>query len=162
MLAMLHRRHGCAMPLSARTSYLAKPYDQQRYEGVLHICTLKPDLRILTAGNQTEIGKHGVMLSGGQKQHVALAYAVYLDCKILLIDDCLSTVDAHTTKHILMECLLNKSSLMQDCTCVLITCHISMCLPICVVHRGDAQGQGCAQGQSTGTTSLGLIRCHTC
>ncbi|KAJ2880697.1 hypothetical protein H4R27_004562, partial [Coemansia aciculifera] len=87
-------------------------YDASRYEEVLRICALKPDFRILSAGDQTEIGERGVTLSGGQKQRVALARAVYSSRRILLIDDCLSAVDAHTAKHILMECLLSKTPLM--------------------------------------------------
>ncbi|KAJ2690563.1 hypothetical protein IWW39_000657 [Coemansia spiralis] len=104
-------------------------YDQQRYEEVLRVCALKPDLRILDAGDRTEIGERGVTLSGGQKQRVALARAVYSSRKTLLIDDCLSAVDAHTAKHILMECLLGQTPLMQGRTRVLVTHHVAACLP---------------------------------
>ncbi|KAJ2808508.1 hypothetical protein H4R20_000852 [Coemansia guatemalensis] len=104
-------------------------YDQQRYEEVLRVCALKADLRILRAGDQTEIGERGVTLSGGQKQRVALARAVYSSRRILLIDDCLSAVDAHTAKHILTECLLGQTPLMQGRTRVLVTHHVKMCLP---------------------------------
>ncbi|KAJ2618159.1 hypothetical protein EV177_000195 [Coemansia sp. RSA 1804] len=104
-------------------------YEKERYEEVLRVCALKPDLRIFPAGDRTEIGERGVTLSGGQKQRVALARAVYSHRRILLIDDCLSAVDAHTGKHILMECLLSKTKLMQGRTRVLITHHVPMCLP---------------------------------
>ncbi|KAJ2760202.1 hypothetical protein H4S06_001844, partial [Coemansia sp. BCRC 34490] len=104
-------------------------YEKERYEEVLRVCALKPDLRIFPAGDETEIGERGVTLSGGQKQRVALARAVYSHCRILLIDDCLSAVDAHTGKHILMECLLSKTKLMRGRTRVLITHHVPMCLP---------------------------------
>ncbi|KAJ2618191.1 hypothetical protein EV177_000148 [Coemansia sp. RSA 1804] len=104
-------------------------YDKERYEEVLRVCALKPDLRIFPAGDETEIGERGVTLSGGQRQRVALARAVYSHRRILLIDDCLSAVDAHTGKHILMECLLSKTKLMQGRTRVLITHHVPMCLP---------------------------------
>ncbi|KAI9506408.1 P-loop containing nucleoside triphosphate hydrolase protein [Coemansia spiralis] len=118
-----------------------EPYNRDRYEAVLHACALKPDLRILKAGDMSEIGERGVTLSGGQKQRVALARAVYSNRRILLIDDCLSAVDAHTGKHILMECLLNKTSLMQGRTCVLVTHHVSMCLPfahyVVMMHKGS-------------------------
>ncbi|KAI9504470.1 P-loop containing nucleoside triphosphate hydrolase protein [Coemansia spiralis] len=116
-------------------------YNKSRYEEVLRACALKPDLRILKAGDATEIGERGVTLSGGQKQRVALARAVYSSRRILLIDDCLSAVDAHTGKHILMECLLNKTSLMKGRTCVLVTHHVSMCLPfaqfLLMMHEGQ-------------------------
>ncbi|KAJ1957937.1 Transporter of the ATP-binding cassette (ABC) [Linderina pennispora] len=143
-----------------------EPYDQQRYEEVLRVCALKPDLRILTAGDQTEIGERGVTLSGGQKQRVALARAVYSDCKILLIDNCLSAVDAHTAKHILMECLLNKTSLMQGRTRVLVTHHVSMCLPyaqyIAVMREGEIALKGNPQElQAMGKFSATLAELDT-
>ncbi|KAJ2868652.1 hypothetical protein GGI22_000746, partial [Coemansia erecta] len=115
-------------------------YNRERYEEVLRVCALKPDLRILVAGDMTEIGERGVTLSGGQKQRVALARAVYSSRRILLIDDCLSAVDAHTAKHILLECLSSKSALMQSRTRVLVTHHVAMCLPyaqyMVMIHEG--------------------------
>ncbi|KAJ2841163.1 hypothetical protein J3B02_006020, partial [Coemansia erecta] len=96
-----------------------EPYNQKRYEATLHMCSLKPDLRILLAGDMTEIGERGVTLSGGQKQRVALARAIYSNRRILLIDDCLSAVDTHTAQHILAECFASDLSLMQGRTIVL-------------------------------------------
>ncbi|KAJ2619996.1 hypothetical protein GGI26_005394 [Coemansia sp. RSA 1358] len=117
-----------------------EPYNKDRYE-VLRACALKPDLRILSAGDMTGIGERGVTFSGGQKQRLSLARAVYSSRRILLIDDYLSAVDAHTGKHILMECLLNKSNLMQGRTRVLVTHHVSMCLPfaqfLVVMHESQ-------------------------
>ncbi|KAJ2617833.1 hypothetical protein EV177_000369 [Coemansia sp. RSA 1804] len=103
-----------------------EPYDLERYEEVLRICALKPDLRILAAGDMSEIGERGITLSGGQKQRVALARAVYSSRRILLIDDCLSAVDAHTAKHILVECLSGGSGIMQGRTRVLVTHHVAI------------------------------------
>ncbi|KAJ2655216.1 hypothetical protein IWW48_005649 [Coemansia sp. RSA 1200] len=105
-----------------------EPYDRERYEEVLRVCALKPDLRILAAGDMSEVGERGITLSGGQKQRVALARAVYSSRRILLIDDCLSAVDAHTAKHILVECLAGNTKLMQGRTRVLVTHHVAMCL----------------------------------
>ncbi|KAJ2161125.1 hypothetical protein GGF46_001714 [Coemansia sp. RSA 552] len=133
-------------------------YDKQRYEEVLRVCALKPDLRILKAGDQTEIGERGVTLSGGQKQRVALARAVYSSRRILLIDDCLSAVDAHTAKHILMECLVSETPLMHGRTRVLVTHHVSMCLPhvqfVVMLHRGEVSFKGTpGELQAQGTFS---------
>jgi ABC-type multidrug transport system fused ATPase/permease subunit len=49
----------------------------------------------LEGGDKTEIGERGINLSGGQKQRVSIARAVYSDSDIVLMDDCLSAVDAH-------------------------------------------------------------------
>ncbi|KAJ1822682.1 hypothetical protein LPJ56_000854 [Coemansia sp. RSA 2599] len=124
-----------------------EPYEQARYEETLRVCLLKPDLRMLTAGDMTEIGERGVTLSGGQKQRVALARAVYSSRPVLLIDDCLSAVDAHTAKHILTECLAgNNTWLMQGRTRVLVTHHVSLCLAyaqhIAMMHEGRVVAQG--------------------
>lgn len=48
----------------------------------------------------TEIGERGINLSGGQKQRVSIARALYADCDIYLIDDCLSALDAHVGKYV--------------------------------------------------------------
>lgn len=77
-----------------------KPYEKALYDRVVLACALKPDLDMLPAGDQTEIGEKGINLSGGQKQRVSLARAVYNDAEIYFMDDPLSAVDSHVSKHI--------------------------------------------------------------
>ncbi|KAJ2859201.1 hypothetical protein GGH94_006231 [Coemansia aciculifera] len=135
-------------------------YDQQRYEEVLRVCALKPDMRLFDAGDRTEIGERGVTLSGGQKQRVALARAVYSSRRILVIDDCLSAVDAHTAKHILMECLMGQTPLMAGRTRVLVTHHVSGCMPhadyMAVMHEGRVT----ACGTPSAVQSQGGMSCE--
>jgi len=57
----------------------------------------------------TEIGEKGVNLSGGQKQLISLARAVYFTChqsetSVILLDDVLSAVDAHVGQHMYASC----------------------------------------------------------
>ena len=52
-------------------------------------------------GYDTMVGERGITLSGGQKQRTALARAVAVDPKILILDDALSSVDTYTEEEIL-------------------------------------------------------------
>ena len=61
---------------------------------------LARDVDDLPRGYDTLVGERGVMLSGGQRQRTALARALALDPKILILDDTLSAVDAETERHI--------------------------------------------------------------
>jgi ATP-binding cassette subfamily B protein len=47
------------------------------------------------------VGERGITLSGGQKQRTALARAIAIDPKILILDDALSAVDTYTEEEIL-------------------------------------------------------------
>jgi ATP-binding cassette subfamily B protein len=52
-------------------------------------------------GYGTRIGERGITLSGGQRQRTAIARALYINPRILVLDDSLSAVDTHTEDEIL-------------------------------------------------------------
>lgn len=78
----------------------SKDYDRRWYESVVDACALRPDLEMLPNGDLTEIGERGITVSGGQKQRLNIARAIYFNSDIILMDDPLSAVDAHVGRHI--------------------------------------------------------------
>uniref|UniRef100_A0A7N5ZYM6 ATP-binding cassette, sub-family C (CFTR/MRP), member 3 n=1 Tax=Anabas testudineus TaxID=64144 RepID=A0A7N5ZYM6_ANATE len=101
-----------------------KPYNEQKYRCVLEACALTPDLEVLPGGDMTEIGEKGINLSGGQRQRVSLARALYSDADVYLLDDPLSAVDAHVSKHI-FDNLIGPEGVLKGKTRILVTHGIS-------------------------------------
>jgi ATP-binding cassette subfamily B protein len=54
----------------------------------------------LPFGFDTRIGERGVTLSGGQRQRLAIARALLIDPRILILDDATASVDMRTEFHI--------------------------------------------------------------
>ena len=74
--------------------------EREKYEKILEACSLKKDLRILPFGDQTIIGDRGINLSGGQKERIQIAHALYQNVNIYLFDNPFNTVDAYTGSHL--------------------------------------------------------------
>ncbi|WP_017416695.1 ABC transporter ATP-binding protein [Clostridium tunisiense] len=72
-------------------------------------------------GFDTMVGERGVTLSGGQKQRASIARALIKNPDILILDDCLSAVDAKTEVKILD----NLKKIMKDKTSIIISHRIS-------------------------------------
>ncbi|KAL8899871.1 MAG: hypothetical protein Q9192_001361 [Flavoplaca navasiana] len=88
-----------------------KDYERSWYDKVVDACALRPDLDMLPHGDMTEIGERGITVSGGQKQRLNIARAIYFDSDIILMDDPLSAVDAHVGRHIFDNAICG---LLQD------------------------------------------------
>ncbi|KAG8182125.1 hypothetical protein JTE90_002619 [Oedothorax gibbosus] len=99
--------------------------DEQKYQTILELCCLRPDLEILPGGDETEIGEKGVTLSGGQKLRVNLAQAVYQNKDVYLLDDPLSAVDVHVRKALFND-VIGNGGLLRDKTRILVTHDLSV------------------------------------
>lgn len=82
-----------------------QPFDAERYHTVTRICALDQDFRQLPHKDNTIIGERGTTLSGGQKARVNLARAIYREANVYLLDDPLSAVDPHVSKHLFDKCI---------------------------------------------------------
>lgn len=88
-----------------RNIIFGQPYERHRYQKVVKACALLRDFKQFPQGDQTIVGERGSSLSGGQKARINLARALYRQSDIYLLDDPLSAVDAHVSKHLFQECI---------------------------------------------------------
>jgi len=92
-------------------------------------------------GYDTMVGQRGVNLSGGQKQRIAIARAILVRPRILILDDSTSSVDVET--EILIEEALER--IMEDSTNLVIAQRISTVLnadKILVLETGRVAAVG--------------------
>ena len=84
-------------------------------------------IRQLPLGYDTVVGERGVTLSGGQRQRIAIARALLMDPRILILDDSTSSVDTQT-EHLIQQAL---DKLMEGRTTFVIAHRLS------TVRRAD-------------------------
>jgi len=95
----------------------------------------------LPQGYDTDIAQRGVNLSGGQKQRIAIARALLLKPKILILDDSTSAVDVETETKI--QAALDE--MMADRTSFVVAQRISTVLTadkIVIIDRGQIAAEG--------------------
>jgi ATP-binding cassette subfamily B protein len=86
----------------------------KKYATIAHVHN---DIQQLTNGYETIVGERGVMLSGGQKQRISIARSLIKNPELVVLDDCLSAVDAKTERTILE----NLDKTLKDKTVLFIT-----------------------------------------
>ena len=91
--------------------------------------------------NNTMVGERGVMLSGGQKQRISIARALIKNPSVLVLDDCLSAVDARTENKILQQF----NEVLKEKTAIVITHRIFTLIQfdkIIVLDKGKIAEEG--------------------
>ncbi|MBC7256052.1 MAG: ATP-binding cassette domain-containing protein, partial [Chloroflexi bacterium] len=92
-------------------------------------------------GYDTEVGERGITLSGGQRQRIAIARALLLNPRILILDDATSSVDTETEQQIQRAL----EALMEGRTSFIIAQRVSTVRNadlILVIDRGRLVAQG--------------------
>ena len=95
----------------------------------------------LPDGYDTIIGERGITLSGGQRQRIAIARAILLDPRVLILDDATASVDATTEAKI----RLGLREAMKGRTTFIIAHRlstISLADEIVVLDHGRVAGRG--------------------
>ncbi len=110
-------------------------------EEVSEIAQLKKDVEQFPGKFETVLGERGITLSGGQKQRTALARALAIHPKILILDDSFSAIDTNTEEEILKR--LKK--FMRGRTNIIISHRISTVKDadkIIVIENGEIAEEG--------------------
>ncbi|KAI5080773.1 hypothetical protein GOP47_0003956 [Adiantum capillus-veneris] len=77
-----------------------------KYQRTIKVIALEQDIALFEFGDETEIGERSINLSGGKKQRIQLARAVYQDSDVYFLDDIFNALDAHTGSALFKDCLL--------------------------------------------------------
>lgn len=92
-----------SLTLADNVAFGLERTDREAVRRAAERAQLAKDVEELPDGYDTVVGERGVMLSGGQRQRTALARALAMDPRILILDDTLSAVDAETEAAIQRE-----------------------------------------------------------
>ncbi|HJZ74174.1 MAG TPA: ABC transporter ATP-binding protein [Vicinamibacterales bacterium] len=118
---------------------------QDRIRSAAAIARLDKDIVDFPKGYDTMVGERGITLSGGQKQRTALARAIVIDPRILILDDALSAVDTYTEEEILSRL----RGVMRERTSLIVSHRVSTVRDadmILVLDRGRIAERGTHDG----------------
>jgi ATP-binding cassette subfamily B protein len=114
---------------------------QQEIEDAASLAQAHEFIVQLPDGYDTVIGERGITLSGGQRQRIAIARALLLDPRILILDDATASVDATTEAKI----RLGLRQAMKGRTTIIIAHRLStlaLADELVVLDRGRVAARG--------------------
>jgi ATP-binding cassette subfamily B protein len=98
-----------------------KPLDKNKLKHAIHIAHLADFISSLPKGLATKIGRDGIAISGGEKQRILIARAVYKDPAFLFFDEATSALDAISEKYIVN----NLENFFHDRTVIIVAHRLS-------------------------------------
>ena len=102
-------------------TYGLETADDEEVKEAAHTADLLEQIEEFPDGLETFLGERGITISGGQRQRSALARAIIIKPKILILDDAFANVDTQTEDTILSRL----DAIMKDRTTILISHRIS-------------------------------------
>jgi ABC-type multidrug transport system fused ATPase/permease subunit len=99
----------------------ANGVDRKRLLKAIEVSQLKPVIKNMPKGINTLIGEKGYKMSGGERQRLGIARAVYKDASLFLLDEATSHLDSRTENKI--QDMLDKK--LADKTMILIAHRLS-------------------------------------
>lgn len=102
-------------------AYGVEASNEEEIREAAHTADLLAQIEEFPEGLETLLGERGATISGGQRQRSALARAILIKPKILILDDAFANVDTQTEDTILSRL----ATLMKDRTTILISHRIS-------------------------------------
>ncbi len=115
--------------------------DDDEIDKIIKLSGLEPLLKKNKEGLNLIVGERGVRLSGGEKQRVGIARALYKKSKILILDEATSSLDIVTEKKIMDS--INK--LKSKFTIIIVTHRLSTieaCDKIFLIKEGKLADEG--------------------
>tara|TARA_B100000575_G_C23132420_1_gene657093 strand:- start:1319 stop:3043 length:1725 start_codon:yes stop_codon:yes gene_type:complete len=89
--------------------FLEKEIDKERMNFAIEMSCLQKKILELPDGLRTKVGNDGLRLSGGEKQRIALARAIYKNPDIFFMDESTSALDSETEQKIMLNLKKNFS-----------------------------------------------------